>query len=80
MNRRKKVFQIILLEHASKSYWEEPLLSNFHLVEEFRNGNALIPVAAQGQSESSQKDNVKEQKPDNDLNNPSIQTDLFPLE
>ena len=39
----KNEFQIILLEHASKDYWESPLLDHFHLVEEFRNGNALIP-------------------------------------
>ncbi|QUW23054.1 DUF3732 domain-containing protein [Sporosarcina sp. Marseille-Q4063] len=35
-----KDFQIILLEHIPKSVWEG--LNNFHLVEEFRNGNALI--------------------------------------
>lgn len=39
-------FQIIMLEHAAKDYWEEPFLDNFHLVEEFRNGNALIPTRA----------------------------------
>lgn len=39
-------FQVILLEHASKDYWEEPFLENFYLVEEFRNGNALIPESA----------------------------------
>ncbi len=39
----KNEFQIILLEHASKDYWENPPLEHFHLVEEFRNGNALIP-------------------------------------
>ncbi len=39
-------FQIILLEHASKDYWEENKLDNFHLVEEFRDGNALIPKEA----------------------------------
>lgn len=39
-------FQIILLEHASKDYWEENKLSNFHLVEEFRDGNALVPKEA----------------------------------
>jgi DNA repair exonuclease SbcCD ATPase subunit len=35
-------FQIILLEHAPKEYWEQNSFSNFHLVDEFRNGNALI--------------------------------------
>lgn len=36
----KQDFQIILLEHIPKQVWEG--LDNFHLVEEFRNGNALI--------------------------------------
>ena len=36
-------FQIILLEHAPERYWTENNLNNFHLVENFRNGNALIP-------------------------------------
>ncbi|RKD94084.1 DUF3732 domain-containing protein [Marinifilum flexuosum] len=36
-------FQIILLEHASKDYWENEKLLHYHLVEEFRFGNALIP-------------------------------------
>ena len=39
-------FQIILLEHASKDYWEENQLENFHLVEEFRDGIALVPKEA----------------------------------
>lgn len=39
----KTEFQIIMLEHAPESYWVENKLTNFHLVEEFRNGNALIP-------------------------------------
>ena len=39
-------FQIIMLEHASPSYWEDINLENFHLVEEFRDGNALIPEEA----------------------------------
>lgn len=39
-------FQIIMLEHASPSYWEDINLENFHLVEEFRDGNALIPKEA----------------------------------
>ena len=39
-------FQIILLEHASQTYWKEPILDNFHLVDEFRNGIALIPESA----------------------------------
>lgn len=36
----KEDFQIILLEHIPGKVWEG--LDNFHLVEEFRNGNALI--------------------------------------
>lgn len=39
-------FQIILLEHAPEDYWEEPVLESFHLVEQFVNGNALIPTRA----------------------------------
>ena len=42
-NERNTEFQIILLEHAPERYWTEKQLNNFHLVEEFRNGNALIP-------------------------------------
>lgn len=42
----KAEFQMILLEHAPENYWTEVDLSNFHLVEEFRNGNALIPERA----------------------------------
>jgi len=36
-------FQMILLEHAPERYWIEKQLTNFHLVDKFRNGNALIP-------------------------------------
>lgn len=35
-------FQIILLEHAPREYWEQNNFDNFYLVEEFRDGNALI--------------------------------------
>jgi hypothetical protein len=41
-NELKDEFQFILLEHASREYWEDAGLEHFHLVEEFRNGNALI--------------------------------------
>lgn len=47
-------FQFIMLEHAPKSYWEDNQLDNFHLVEEFRNGNALInkkALPAEGKQE-----------------------------
>jgi hypothetical protein len=36
-------FQMILLEHAPERYWKEKELENFHLVDKFRNGVALIP-------------------------------------
>lgn len=45
-NDYNEEFQIILLEHASPSYWEDIKLENFHLVEEFRYENALIPKVA----------------------------------
>lgn len=40
----KTDFQMILLEHAPETYWKEKDLENFHLVENFRNGLALIPA------------------------------------
>jgi hypothetical protein len=43
IDEQKDEFQIILLEHASRDYWEEPVLEHYHFVEEFRDGNALIP-------------------------------------
>lgn len=42
----KTEFQIIMLEHAPERYWLEKELQHFNLVEEFRNGNALIPERA----------------------------------
>ncbi|MFH3692776.1 DUF3732 domain-containing protein [Acinetobacter baumannii] len=39
----EKNFQIILIEHAPRSYWEENKLKYFHVVSEFVNGKALIP-------------------------------------
>lgn len=42
INNLKNEFQFIVLEHASKDYWEKANMEHFHLVEEFRNGNALI--------------------------------------
>ncbi|MGP4039557.1 DUF3732 domain-containing protein [Gracilibacillus sp. D59] len=35
-------FQIILLEHIPRSIWENAKLEHFYLVEEFKDGNALI--------------------------------------
>lgn len=78
MIKRKKVFQIILLEHASKSYWEEPLLEHFHLVDEFRNGNALIPATAQAKNENlDTTNNASEKNPNVDSNDGTSQGDLF---
>jgi hypothetical protein len=42
-NSMGKEFQIILFEHINPKYWEG--LENFHLVEIFRDGNALIQGA-----------------------------------
>ena len=80
--KKKKIFQILLIEHASKSYWEEPLLKHFHMVEEFRNGNALIPQAAQikhNESENNSSDsslNNTKDRPETKSN----QGDLFNTE
>lgn len=38
-------FQMIVFEHINKELWED--LENIQLVEEFRNGNALIPESIQ---------------------------------
>jgi len=40
---KKKNFQIIMVEHASKEYWMDNNLSNFNTVDEFINGKGLIP-------------------------------------
>jgi hypothetical protein len=37
-------FQFIIFEHAPKKIWEEADLDNFYLVDEFEDGNALIPI------------------------------------
>lgn len=37
-------FQIFMVEHASKDYWIQNNLNNFHTVDEFNNGNGLIPT------------------------------------
>ncbi|MBY2996201.1 DUF3732 domain-containing protein [Rhizobium leguminosarum] len=41
-NEMGKEFQMIIFEHVNAPYWEG--LENVHLVEEFREGNALIPM------------------------------------
>lgn len=48
-NELKTDFQIIILEHIPDSLWKQAKLENFHLVEEFRNGNALIRFDSKNQ-------------------------------
>ena len=43
INNSGTEFQIIMVEHAPKSYWEDIELNNFHTVDEFINGKGLIP-------------------------------------
>lgn len=40
---KKQSFQIFMVEHASKDYWLDNNLTYFHTVDEFYNGNGLIP-------------------------------------
>ncbi|NML72452.1 DUF3732 domain-containing protein [Chryseobacterium sp. RP-3-3] len=40
---KKKDFQIFMVEHAPKDYWENNDFVHFHTVDEFINGNGLIP-------------------------------------
>lgn len=40
---KKKDFQIFMVEHAPKDYWEDNNLSHFHIVDEFISGKGLIP-------------------------------------
>lgn len=70
-------FQIILLEHASKDYWEDPMLENFHLVEEFRNGNALIPETAQVKKVGAPDETTTKLKKGSDTKDSQTQGDLF---
>lgn len=42
-DEKKKHFQIIMVEHASKEYWIDNNLSYFHTVDEFIDGKGLIP-------------------------------------
>ncbi|SFB27819.1 DUF3732 domain-containing protein [Algoriphagus aquimarinus] len=42
-DEKKKHFQIIMVEHASKEYWIDNDLSYFHTVDEFIGGKGLIP-------------------------------------
>lgn len=59
----KEDFQIILLEHASPNYWEDLNLANFHLVKEFRDGNALIPESAFNNGASSFDESEQDELP-----------------
>lgn len=47
-NELESDFQIIIIEHIPDSIWQQAKLKNFHLVEEFRNGNALIRFDDEG--------------------------------
>lgn len=40
---KKEMFQIFMVEHAPKEYWIDNKLLNFHTVDEFINGEGLIP-------------------------------------
>ena len=42
-SEKKATFQIFMVEHAPKEYWDENNLLNFHTVDEFINGDGLIP-------------------------------------
>jgi hypothetical protein len=41
--KKQNHFQIFMVEHAPKEYWLENDLKYFHTVDEFLNGNGLIP-------------------------------------
>jgi len=40
---KKKDFQIFMVEHAPKEFWEDNEFIHFHTVDEFIDGNGLIP-------------------------------------
>jgi hypothetical protein len=42
-NQKRNHFQILMVEHASKEYWTDNKLEYFHTVDEFIDGNGLIP-------------------------------------
>jgi hypothetical protein len=58
----KTDFQVVLLEHAPERYWLEKNLQNFSLVDEFRNGNALIPERATVPAKEQPKDDKTNKK------------------
>ena len=43
LSHKKQHFQIFMVEHAPKEYWEENNLTNFHTIDEFVGGKGLIP-------------------------------------
>ncbi len=43
VNEKQNQFQIFMVEHASKEFWIDNNLTNFHTVDEFINGKGLIP-------------------------------------
>jgi len=43
VKKMKNHFQIFMVEHASKDYWQNNNLTNFHTVDEFIIGKGLIP-------------------------------------
>jgi len=43
INQKQSHFQIFMVEHAPKEYWTKSKLEYFHTVDEFINGNGLIP-------------------------------------
>ena len=42
-NQKQSHFQIFMVEHAPKEYWTKSKLKYFHTVDEFIDGNGLIP-------------------------------------
>ncbi|MBF9236609.1 DUF3732 domain-containing protein [Hymenobacter sp. BT683] len=45
VKEKESSFQFIVLEHVSPAFINEMGLQHFHIVDNFRNGNALIPLA-----------------------------------
>ncbi|MCK7590076.1 DUF3732 domain-containing protein [Subsaxibacter sp. CAU 1640] len=43
VHEKKSDFQIFMVEHAAKEFWIENNLTHFHTVDEFIDGNGLIP-------------------------------------
>ncbi|MDR1221591.1 MAG: DUF3732 domain-containing protein [Tannerella sp.] len=43
INQKQNHFQIFMVEHAPKEYWIKSKLEHFHTVDEFLDGNGLIP-------------------------------------